>query len=225
IRSAALFTRWCVARREVRSGRGRENLPAGTVPAKAARERSSMTNDEAEPLSEEFNVWLAGQAGTLGQNHLGTVGVELSKGQKFKYATLTLHGDPGTGQVSHKRLKLATARRDPASGGFDFDNPEKDWIGQDDQVERLGAFLTAELAVGRYRIIDANSPTGDIVGLLEGDTGRSAELLAALTDTLEPEILADALRATASGQGAAELAVIAQRRAVLDHLDALLDDP
>lgn len=203
----------------------RENLPASTVPAGAARERYPMADDEAQPLSEEFNVWLAGQAGTLGENHLGTVGVELSKGNTFKYATLTLHGDSETGEISHKRLKVATAPRDPGSGGFDFDNPVKVWIGQDDQVERLRAFLAKELTVGRYRIIAANSPTGGIVELLEGDAGRSVELLAALTDTLSPEVLADALRTTTSGQGAAELAVIAQRRAVLDHLDALLDDP
>lgn len=203
----------------------RANEPASTVLTGVATEGYPMADEEAQPLSEEFNVWLAGHAGTLGENHLGTVGVELSKGNTFKYATLTLHGDPETGAVSHERLKVATAPRDHENGGFDFDNPVRDWIGQDDQVERLRSFLADELKVGRYQVIDANSPTGGIVGLLEGDAGRSAELLAALTDTLSPEVLADALRATASGQGAAELAVIAQRRAVLDQLDALLEDP
>lgn len=184
-----------------------------------------MADDDTEPQSDEFGVWVAGAAGTLGERHLGTVAVELSKANTFKSASLTLHGDPETGEVTHRRLKLATAPRDPETGGFDFDNPLKEWIGEDGQVERLRAFLAEELPAGRYRIIDADTPAGGILALLEGDADRSTELLAALSNTLSPESLANALRSTASGRGAAELAVIAERLAVLDHLDALLDDP
>jgi hypothetical protein len=160
---------------------------AGTVPAEAAREDDLMADDEFRHVSEEFSVWQAGDAGTLNAKHLGTQAVELSKAATFKSASLTLHGDPETGEITHKRLKLITAPRDPVTRGYDFDHPLKEWVGDDNQVDRLRAFLAGDLTVGRYRIIDVNTPTGDIVGLLEGDAGRSADLLSELTKTLSAE--------------------------------------
>lgn len=180
---------------------------------------------EEHPVSEEFRVWKAGSAGTLGPNHLGTIGVELSKARTYKSATLTFHGDPETGEVTRERLKLMTAPRDAIGPGYDFDHPTKEWLGANNQIARLRAFLNEELSVGRYRIIDVNTPTADLLALLEGNEGRAADLLAQLTTKVSTEALADALQATASGQGAAQLAEIERRRSVLDGLDAMLGDP
>lgn len=176
------------------------------------------------PVSEEFRTWMT-EAGQLDPRHLGTRGVEIAKARKYKAATLTIHGDPDTGEVSHQRLKVICAPRHPQTGGYDFDNPESVWICEDGQVERLRAFLANELVGERFRIIDLDTPTGDLMRLLEGDDERATELVGALTTTLSPADLARVLQATASGQDAAELAVIARRRSVLDYLEELLEDP
>lgn len=177
------------------------------------------------PLADDFHVYVVGEMGNLGPKHFGTLGVELLKASKYRGATLTLFGNPETGEVSNQRLKISTAPRDPHGPGYDFTatTPELEIRGE--EVVRLRAFLSEELPAGRYRIVDANSPTGDLVRLLEGDDGRTADLLSALTETLPAEVLASALKATTTGQGAAELAVIDQRREVLDQLDGLLADP
>jgi hypothetical protein len=180
---------------------------------------------EAFPLAEEFLVHLAGEAGNLGRHHFGTLGIELLKARKYRGASLTLFGNPETGEVTNHRLKVTTFPRHPQGPGYDFDDPTSELEIRGEAVVRLRAFLNEELPVGRYRMVDVNTPTGDIVALLEGDEARAADLLAELTTTLPKEALAEALRATETGQGAAQLAEIERRRTVLDGLDAMLDDP
>lgn len=174
---------------------------------------------------EAFKVWV----GATSQNptHLGRRGVRLKLGKRVcKTAVFSLFGDQGTGEVKRRELRLSSYERQP-DGTFTFDAPDVNWYIVDDEIEQLLAFLNSDVAEpGRYRVIDTGSPAGALLDVLHGRPDDDThQVLAALSGSADPRLLADALGQSAPGLTGAEMAVVAGRRALLQQAANLVADP
>lgn len=171
---------------------------------------------------DDFTIWASSQP--RGRGQLGLRGAVLKQGtQVAKVVTVADYGDQQTGEIRKRELSFRTVPRRPLASGYDFDNPIVRWACENEEVERLLAFLESEGAPrGRYRVVDTASPAAAALQILTGatDLGGVAQALAA-----EPG-LAGLLRAVAStdaGRLAAADVALAERRdlvAVLQHLAA-----
>ncbi|MCX4725985.1 Shedu anti-phage system protein SduA domain-containing protein [Streptomyces sp. NBC_01306] len=120
------------------------------------------------------------------------------------------------------QLQLATYPKKLGDNGYDFENPTQKWRCENSEIERLVAFLSDDVrATGRYRIVDAASASTAMLTLLENGDVDPAALGAALSEHRDLSAVIAALTATTAGLSAAEAAVIARRRAVLNELKTL----
>jgi len=95
-------------------------------------------------------------------------GATLKKGPRVcKTVALADYGDPATGELRTRELIFLAADRHPIGPGYDFDNPRVRWWCENEEVERLLAFLHSEVAeTGRYRVVDTASPIAAALDLL-----------------------------------------------------------
>jgi hypothetical protein len=159
-----------------------------------------------------------------GPGQLGLRGAMLKQGtQVAKIVTLADYGDRQTGEIRKRELSFRTVPRSPLGGSYDFDNPTFRWACENEEVERLLAFLeSAGAPRGRYRVVDTDSPAAAALHILTGATDLDgvAQAFAAAPD------LAGLLRAVATtdaGRLAAADVALAERRdlvAALQHLAA-----
>jgi hypothetical protein len=103
---------------------------------------------------------------------MGLRGAVLKTGaQVAKVVTVADYGDQTTGDIRKRELVFRTVPRRTDGSGYDFDNPSMRWACENDEVERLLAFLESDVAPrGRYRVVDIDSP---VVAVLELLCGRS----------------------------------------------------
>jgi Domain of unknown function (DUF4263) len=211
-------------------GRSTSSSPRGTAPPSRhvrfrQREpdealRCKMGDEDTQSGEvDEFKVWIAGQGTKPG--HLGLSGATLKKGRDVcKVATLALFGKDGV--ASHRELRCKTAPRKPDAPGFDFDNPKAEWSCEDDEIEKLLAFLREDFdRAGRYRIIDMESPVADLLRVVEGNPNAFEEVV----ERAGTDKLGAALAASDEGLNAAELAVVTRRRMLITTLRELIADP
>lgn len=178
---------------------------------------------EARDFDDELRIWEQRQAAAPGQ--MGFKAACLKKGPRaFKSVRISRYGNPDTGELRHTELSLLKNERLP-EGGFDFDSPSETFRLENDEIERLAAFLAnPEVAAGTYRLVGGDSPVEALIqAVRDGRVG--AEGLIALVEAAEsPEALATALGSVAHGVSAAEIAVLSSRRAKVAELQALCAD-
>lgn len=177
-----------------------------------------------EPMNDAFRMWTSQQSPN--PNYLGLVGATVKLGKRVcKTASLAQFGDGESGEVKKRVLQLRAYDRD--GGGFDFNNPTVSWYIENDEIDRLLAFLSEDVGqTGRYRVVNADSPVADLLDLLDGreqqELHRVIEALAAGSD---PRLVADALGRSSAGLTGAELAVIEARRQLVAEVVALAQEP
>lgn len=175
---------------------------------------------EARDFDDELRIWEQQQAAAPGQ--MGFKAACLKKGPRaFKSVRISRYGNPSTGELRHTELSLVKNERLP-EGGFDFDSPSETFRLENDEIERLAAFLAnPEVAAGTYRLVGEGSPVEALIeAVREGRMGT--EGLTALVQAAEsPEALAVALGSVAHGVSAAEIAVLSSRRDKIAELQAL----
>ncbi len=177
-----------------------------------------MTNPD-----EGFTVWLNSQPAAPGQ--LRSEGAVVKKGPRvIKTVALAEYGDQATGEVRRRQLIVRTCPRRIDGPGYDYDNPTFRWYCEDDEIDRLLAFLTSDVErAGRYRLLDMTSPAAMLL-----DATRDLDV-DQLTEFLQEhanlgEILTE-LSGTTSGRLAVESAAIHQRRELVVHLKAIAAHP
>ena len=186
-----------------------------------------MLEFELQPADESpddaFRIWASQQS--TNPNYMGLVGATVKLGKRVcKTASLARFGDGETGEVKKRVLRLCAYDRD--GGGFDFDNPTVTWYVENDEIDRLLAFLNEDVdQAGRYRVIDADSPVGDLLVLLDGREGELHSVIEALAASSDPQLVADALGRSHAGLTGAELAVIETRRRLVAEAAALALKP
>lgn len=186
-----------------------------------------MPGDEItlEPTDQDaFKVWTAGQPSGH-PNFLGRVGATIYLGpQVCKTVMISRYGNGQTQEVSTTELRFSTYDR--VAGGFDFSKPRESWHVRNDQVERLLAFLNEDsIGSGRFRVVDASSPVGEILQILEGRDADVHEVVKGLVVHTDPFAISEALASSAAGLEAAEGTVIIQRRDLVERAAAAAADP
>jgi len=176
-------------------------------------------------VARAFRAWISQDSAN--PNVLLTEGVELHKGRDiYKSASIRVIGDPNSGVVHRRELKLARYPCRDFGPGYDFDQPEKVWMCEDDQIERIQALLNGQFEEdGHYVKVDKDSDARAVIEQLAAGTlepSAVATLISALTAT--PGV-ADAL-AKADAAGVLTSAVEHRRqRHGLDELRSAIENP
>lgn len=152
-----------------------------------------MSGDE---VASAFHAWVRRESSN--PNVLRTEGVELHKGRDvYKSASVRVIGDPTTGQVYRRELRLAKYPCRQFGPGFDMENPDHVWTCENDQIERVQGLLNGTFEEDGYYVrVNRDSDVRGLVerlasGELEG--ASLASLVTALTSTPGvAEALADA---------------------------------
>jgi Domain of unknown function (DUF4263) len=175
--------------------------------------------------SDEFSIWVEHQPRGAGQ--LGFRGAMLKTGPRVaKIVLVTDFGDPGSGELRKRELSFKTVPRRPGGLGYDFENPCNRWACENDEVERLLAFLQSDVATtGRYRVIDTRSPLAELMELVDSDQIDTSTIIQALAGRNDLGDVVTALASTDQGLPAAEGALISQRRQLVATLCRMAEDP
>jgi hypothetical protein len=98
---------------------------------------------DGEPGNEQdFTMWVANAP--HGPGHLGSRGAMLKTGpQVVKVVTISDYGDGRTGELSKRELRIRTVPRRAGRSGYDFDNPRVNWACENEELEKVLAFLPA----------------------------------------------------------------------------------
>jgi len=178
---------------------------------------------QAAADGDAFKVWTSAQPPSA--NYMGLNGATLKLGPKVrKTVSIARFGDGETGEVKKRVLRVSS--HDRVNGVFEFDNPTVTWFVENDEIDRLLAFLNQDVdQPGRYKVIDADSPVADLLSILEGRGDDLQALITQLTDSAEPQLVAQALGQSAVGLSGAEMAVIAERRRLIERAADLATQP
>ncbi|MFE0249864.1 Shedu anti-phage system protein SduA domain-containing protein [Streptomyces sp. NPDC059010] len=159
--------------------------------------------------------------------HFGIRNVTIKNGPRvFKRASISVYGSPTSGEIKKEELRLESFSRKSGLNEFDFDNPKDRWFCENEEIERLAAFLAGAFSTsGRYRLIDAASASTTMLAMLDSGDLDPATLGEALAGHEDLASVVYALTASASGLNAIEAAIIARRRGVLADLKRMAVDP
>lgn len=181
-------------------------------------------DEERQDPSVAFNTWIRDSSNP---DVASTRGVELYKGRKiYKSATMRVIADPETGEVRRHELRLGRYAVREIGPGFDFDNPEKVWSCDDEQIGRLRAFLNDNFQEdGEYIHVGKDNGVKALVQQLASGELHDASLSALVAALISTPGVADAL---ASAEGASILTTALERsrhRRGLDALRRVVEDP
>ena len=171
-----------------------------------------MTEGAMERLDDDaFRMWVSDGQPTS-PNYLGLKGATLKPGPRvYKTVRFSQYGDGETQDIRKRELRFSSYTR--TDGRLDFDSPDNTWFIEDEEIERLLAFLNTDVDhTGRYRVVDAESPAADILDLVDSDNESLREFLTSLIETIDPALVSETLSRSEAGITGAELAVIAARR-------------
>lgn len=172
-----------------------------------------------------FRIWVNAPRGRR-LKHKGAViktGRDVMKTAEFSH-----FGSQKDGEVRNRTLRF---RSHDLRGGkpvdFDDDNADKNtWFCQDDEIEKLLAFLNNEVArTGRYQIIDVDSPGAALLELLASNEVDPQSLVDALMQRINIEQIVTLLAHSDVGMSAAHSAVLERRRELVAQLRRLVDNP
>lgn len=181
-------------------------------------------------MSDEMSIFYNPEPSAPGQ--MGMRHATLKNGKRVcKRVFYTDYGDVSTGEVTSRKLSFKTAPRSADATGYDFQSDKVvNWFCEDEEIDKLLAFLNSEVAhSGRYRVIDIEAPGAALLNIVSASSGEfrvaPRELAAFLARLGADNDLTDALLATGTGTAVAESAVVTRRRAKLAELRALMQDP
>ena len=180
---------------------------------------------DEQSSEKSFAIWIERKPRGAGQ--LGLRGAMLKKGSRVaKVVTVADYGDRNTGVISKRELAFRTAPIRSDETGYDFENPSTRWACENEEVERLLAFLHSEVAAtGRFHVIDTASPLAALIDLVDDRGINTHSLVDALTRRDDLGALVAALASTHEGLPAAEGALISQRRDLVERLRQMAEDP
>ena len=181
-----------------------------------------MANSDPSATDENFTVWI--NRPQADSRHMGNKGAVIKRGRDVtKVVTLSSYGDRRTGEVKKRELRFRTYGHREGEPDYADRDPKNVWFCENDEIERVMAFLQSEVArTGRYRIIDTSSSAGIIFDLLKDGDADSRELVEVLLRYGNLSRLATTLSASDIGFSVAQLAVVEKRRELIAELQALL---
>lgn len=111
--------------------------------------------------------------------------VVVKKGpQAYKTATLRIFGNPETGEIKKRELRVQSWNVRDDGPGFAFDAKPDTWYCEQGEVDAFAAFLAGQLEEpGLYHRISAESPLASVVEAVqagEADAGQLAQIAQAL---------------------------------------------
>jgi hypothetical protein len=176
-----------------------------------------------DDISNAFYAWIRDTSSN--PQVIRREGVEIYKGpQVYKSANLLFIGDQNEGVVRRTELKFGTYPRKEFEPGYDFDHPERTWLCQGDQIDRVRALLNGLFTeTGYYVRVQEGADVGELVqALADGELDISS--IAGLIRTLAavPGV-ADALAGTELAGTLSALAERSRQRAGLDQLHAAVE--
>jgi hypothetical protein len=187
-----------------------------------------LDNANEEPLSEPeaaFRIWVNGPRGRR-LKHRGAV---IKAGRDvMKTVELAHFGSQNDEIVRNRTLRFRTFDvRGNKEVDFEHEMPEKNtWYCEDQEIERLLAFLSSEVArTGRYQVVDVDSPAAAVLELLASNEVDPRDLVDALVRSTNVEQLVTLLANSDAGMSGAETAVLERRRALVAQLRMLVDQP
>lgn len=146
----------------------------------------------------------------------------------WKSVTLLKIPDPSTGELRVRELRVRTWKAVPSQRGssYGFKETEHHWHCEGGEVEILRQFLNGELAQpGTYRLIEEGTELRDVLG--QAELGNAApEVVTRLLELVSkaPQMVS-ALAASSDGALLAEAVELQRRRAQLNQLRRLVEDP
>jgi len=145
----------------------------------------------------------------------------------MKTVELSHYGDPETAEVRKRELRYRTFdKRKSSNIDFDAADPKSTWFCENEEIERLLAFLHSDIArTGRYQVVDTDSPGAALLELLETNEVDARALVDALVRNCNVEQIVSLLADNDLGLSAAQSAVVRRRRELVAHLRQLVDNP
>lgn len=186
-----------------------------------------MTSAENDPSEHEiaFRMWLNSPRGRR-LNHKGAV---LKAGRDvMKTAELSHFGNPADGEIKSRTLRFRSFDlRGGKSVDFEDDKLDKNsWFCENDEIERLLAFLHSDIArTGRYRVVDVDSPGAALLDLLQSSDIDPQNVAEAVLRHNNIEQIIELLASSDIGMSAAQSAVLTSRRELVSKLRKLVDNP
>jgi hypothetical protein len=146
----------------------------------------------------------------------------------WKSVTLLKVPVPGTGELRVRELRARTWKTVPSrrGGRYEFEETEYHWSCEGDEVEILRQFLNDSFpGPGKYRMIEEGSDFGDL--LRQAERGNVAPEIAVRLIELASRAptMVSALAASSDGMLLAETVELQKRRAQLDQLRRIVEDP
>lgn len=151
--------------------------------------------------------------------------VVVRRGPKaWKVASLLDFGPPGTEEVSKRTLTCRTFQRKTIpEAGYDFGQPTQSWFCDDEEIDRLQAFLDAELGPpGDYALVDRASQAGALVDAIGAGRVDPEGLLDVLGALLDNAAILDALKGSSVASLLASAVEVHRHREVIDELAELI---
>ncbi len=186
-----------------------------------------MTSAQNDPSDHEieFRVWLNGARG----RRLDHKGVVLKTGRDvMKTAELSHFGNPADGEVKSRTLRFRSFDlRGKRPVDFEDDAADKNsWFCQNEEIERLLAFLHSDVArTGRYQVVDVDSPGATLMDLLQSSEIDAQSVADAILRHDNVEHIIELLANTDIGISAAQSVVLTSRRELVSKLRQLADSP
>jgi hypothetical protein len=140
-----------------------------------------------------------------------------------KTVELTEYGSPETGSTRKRELRFKTLY---AGSGPTAGTEKATWACENDEIDRLLAWLHSDVErTGRFQLVDADSPAAALLDLLRRRDTGTQDIVDALTQHADVGELIHLLARSDTGLSAAESAVRDQRRALINRLRAMIEDP
>lgn len=181
--------------------------------------------DPANDPGSAFTIWVNRKPEGRGQ--LTRTGAVVKIGRRvLKTVTVSDYGDQATGELRKRELRFRThERRQDGQPGWNFDesDPKSMWYCENDEVEKVLAFLHSDVATtGRFRVMDTDSPEAALLELLVENATDLQALAQALIQQGSAAEIVSLLAGSTAGLAAAESAVVSSRRQLVARLHDLI---
>jgi hypothetical protein len=184
---------------------------------------SGISEDSTDPEAA-FRIWINSPRG-LKRKHKGAV---IKAGRRVMKTVELFHfGRANDGEIRNRALRFRSYEvRDGKKVDFDDEaNAKNTWFCEDEEIEKLLAFLNNEVAhTGRYRVVDVQSPSAALLELLASNRIDSRILADALVENTDIEQIVKFLARNDAGIFAAQSVVLDRRRELVARLRRLVED-
>jgi len=143
--------------------------------------------------------------------------------QTFKSVSLLEFGKPDSDEVTKRELRVQSWKAKQTGSGIDFTETENAWHCEDEEIDKLAAFVSGEASEeGRYRRV--GNAASQIIDAIEAGNVSADDLVAVLTSLLTQPKTTHELAQSDPAEKLAAVVGIARHSKTLDELDVLLAD-